>query len=122
MIKKRENEHENSGLSIDDEISQFWCRVIEGMIQDTVQKTLRALWVEQYAEVEIIDVDVVANTVTCRNIQTGEIFNNVPNYSNLNFQILVNEKGQSIAPTRGRGRMFITNINDNPYYLGVWYN
>lgn len=121
-MKKQENEYENSGLSIDDEVSRFWCRVIEGIVRDTVQKTIRSMWVEQYAEVEITDVDVEANTVTCRNIQTGEVFNNVPNYSNLNVAVLVNEKGKSTAPTKGRGRMFITNINDNPYYLGVWYN
>ena len=131
MMKKRENEYENSGLSVDNDVSQFWCRVIEGIIQDTVQKTIRSMQVEQYAEVDITDVNVANNTVTCRNIQTGEEFNNVPNYSNVYVTDVITNKDDiliGVTTSTGeqrmclRGRMFIANIKDNPYYLGVWYD
>ena len=121
MMKKQENEYENSGLSIDDAVSQFWCRVIEGIVHDSVQKAIRSMQVEQYAEVEITEGDAASNTVTCRNIQTGEEFGNVPNHSNFDLNLLRDDKGK-IPTFKARGRMFITSIKDNPYYLGVWYN
>ena len=123
-MTNRENEYENEQLSIDDDISQFWCRVIEGIVRDTVQKTIRSIQVEQYAEVVIKDVNITDGTVTCRNIQTDEIFHNVPNYSNFDLNSLIDEKGntQWSNGRAARGRMFITNIKDNPYYLGIWYN
>ena len=124
MIEKREKDYEDYGLSIDDGISQFWCRVIEEIVQDTVQKTLRSIQIERFTEVEIVKTYPETNRVDCRNIQTGEVFKSVPNYSNQQFAFTVDENGNKnySTPSGKRGRVFITNIKDNPYYLGVWYN
>lgn len=130
-MKHKDNEYESEQISIDDAVSQFWCQVIEGIVRDTIQKTMRSMRVEQYAEVEIIGANAKTNTVNCRNIQTGEILRNVPNYSNIYISSVLTDnmdKFIGVVTSTGeehkhlRGRIFMTNINDNPYYLGVWYN
>ena len=129
--KQNMNEYNDTQLFIDDEISQRWCRVIESIIQDTVQEMIRSIWVEQYAEVEIIAANAATNTVTCRNIQSGEVLSYVPNYSNIYITDVLTDKSNTflgVVSSTGKeyrnlhGRVFMTNISDNPYYLGIWYD
>ena len=121
-MREPTDKYKDEQLSIDNEISQLWCQMIEGIVQDTVQKVLRSMRVEQYAEVIITGANVSSNTVDCRNIQTGEMLVGVPNYSNFNFFEHLDESGNVIGAKGARGRIFITDVSDNPCYLGVWYN
>ena len=111
----------NDAPRIDKEAARYWCRVIETIAQNVVKNMLRSMNTERFAEVTITNVNKEQNTVDCKNIQTGELLNNIPNYSNISIDSLTDENG-NLLPFPTRGRIFITNIQDNPYYLGVWYN
>ena len=120
-MKPNTDNSDKKKYTIDDITGRYWCRVIEKIAQNVIQNTLRTTNVEKFAEVVITGINRGANTVNCRNIHTGESLNDIPNYSNISMASLVDAEGREL-PYPTRGRLFITDIKDNPYYLGVWYN
>ena len=105
-MKPNTDNSDKKKYTIDDITGRYWCRVIEKIAQNVIQNTLRTTNVEKFAEVVITGINRGANTVNCRNISMAS---------------LVDAEGREL-PYPTRGRLFITDIKDNPYYLGVWYN
>ena len=120
-MKKEIQAAADEKFNIEDDVGRYWCRVIESISAEVFRNMVRSINTEQFAEVVITGVNQEQNTVNCRNIQTGEVLNAVPNYSNISTASLINEDG-SMKPYPTRGRVFITSIKDNPVYLGAWYN
>lgn len=125
-MKQETDTDRDQSYSIDSDISKYWCRVIENIATNIIENIINSMQTEQFFEVEITGVNIDNNTVICRNIQTGEVLSDVPNYSNFNLKDLLQtnaDGGTYMPPFNGaRGRLYISNINDNPYYLGLWYN
>ena len=117
------NASNENDIVISGEICDKWCKVLEKIVQNAVSSALKTMPIETCAEVLITSIAPANNTVNCINLLTNERLSGIPNYSGVDLNTLSESNAFSELSTMGRrGRVFITNTQDNPIYLGLWYD